>query len=111
MAHDTNLSPEAKHKAKMKTILYVTLILSAVTIVEFILAFTMDRGAMLTAIFFILTLAKAYYIVSEFMHLGHEAPSLKRAVIFPFIFVLWLIAALLWEGSVVFDMRETFDLF
>lgn len=111
MAHDINLSPEEKHKAKMKTIFIVTVILSVVTLVEFVLAFTMDRGAMLTSVFFILTLAKAYYIVKEFMHLGHEAPSLKRAIVFPFAFILWLIGALLWEGSVAYEMRSVFDLF
>ena len=111
MAHDINLSPEEKHKAKIRTILMVTGILSAVTIVEFILAFTVPRGAILTILFFVLTIAKAYYIVKEFMHLGHEVPSLKSAIIFPFVFILWLIGALLWEGSVVFDQRSLFDLF
>lgn len=111
MAHDINLSPEEKHKAKMKTILIVTAILSAVTLVEFVLAFTVSRGAVLTILFFVLTIAKAYYIVKEFMHLGHEVPSLKRAIIFPFVFILWLIGALLWEGSTQYNMREVFDLF
>ncbi|MGB0522163.1 MAG: cytochrome C oxidase subunit IV family protein [Flammeovirgaceae bacterium] len=111
MAHDINLTPEERHKAKMRTILIVTIILSVVTIVEFIFAFTMERGAVLTILFFVLTIAKAYYIVKEFMHLGHEVPSLKSAIIFPFIFILWLIGALLWEGSEVFHMRDTFDLF
>lgn len=111
MAHDTNLSPEEKHKAKMKTIVMVTLILSGVTFVEFALAFLMDAGIARTTIFFVLTFAKAYYIIAEFMHLGHEVPSLKRSIIFPLIFVVWLIAVLLWEGSVIFDMRTIFDLF
>ena len=111
MAHDTNLSAEEKHKAKIKKILFVTAILAGVTILEFICAFTMKRGAFLTILFFVMTIGKAYYIVAEFMHLGHEVPSLKRAIIFPFIFILWLIGALLWEGSTAFEMREHFDLF
>jgi len=111
MAHDTNLSAEEKHKAKIKTIIQVTVILSVVTLAEFAMAFIFPRSAALTTGFFVLTIVKAYYIVSEFMHLGHEVPSLKRSIIFPLLFVLWLIAVLLWEGSTVFDMRDSLDLF
>lgn len=103
MAHDINLSEEETKKAKQKNIIRVMLILSAVTILEFIFAFTLQRGVWLTILYFALTIAKAYYIVSEFMHLGHEAPSLKYAIVFPMIFVIWLIIALLVEGTAIFE--------
>ncbi|MFT5914838.1 MAG: cytochrome c oxidase subunit IV [Flammeovirgaceae bacterium] len=110
MAHDINLSADEKHKAKMKTIVKVTIILSAVTGIEFFLAFIMGAGTARTSLFFILTIVKAYYIVSEFMHLGHEAKSLQWSIIFPLAFVVWLIVALLVEGDTVYDIRSFFGL-
>lgn len=103
MAHDLHLSDEERKKAKHKNILRVTLILSAVTAVEFLFAFTLPRGIWLTILYFALTIAKAYYIVSEFMHLGHEVRSLKYAIIFPLIFIVWLLAVLLVEGTAIFE--------
>lgn len=102
MAADyASLSPEEKkqvHKAKVRKILVVTAILAAVTAVEFLFAFVMGAGFARTSIFLILTVVKAYYIMYEFMHLGHEASPLKMAVIFPLAFVLWLLVAMIWES-------------
>jgi cytochrome c oxidase subunit IV len=111
MAHDMHLSAEERKQAKIKNILRVTAILSIVTAAEFAVAFIpdgamgglFDRGPLLTALFFIMTIVKAYYIVSEFMHLGHEVRSLKYAVVFPMAFVVWLVIALLVEGTAIFD--------
>ena len=88
MAHVEGLSPEEIRKAKVKTILKVTLILSAVTAVEFAFALLwpdgMDR-TVLNALFLALTIVKAFYIVSEFMHLGHEVKSLIQSIIIPLV--------------------------
>ncbi len=107
MAHDIHLSEEERSKAKKKNIIRVMLILAAVTAVEFLFAFTLPRSVWLTALYFILTIAKAYYIVSEFMHLGHEVSSLKYAIVFPLIFVVWLLVALLVEGTAIFEAGAT----
>lgn len=85
-------------KAKVRHIIKVMLILAFVTGIEFLLAFTMPRGVLLTSLFVILTIVKAFYIVSEFMHLGHEEKSLKWSIILPLVFVVWLIIALIYEG-------------
>lgn len=82
--------------------------MAAITTLEFICAFTMDRGNLLIAIFVAMTLWKAYYIVSEFMHLGHEVKPLANAIIMPVIFLLWLILALLMEAQAVYDFIEKF---
>lgn len=42
---------------------------------------------------------KAYYIVSEFMHLGHETRSMAFSVILPTFLLVWAIIAFLWEGD------------
>lgn len=53
--------------------------------------------------FIILTLFKAYYIVSEFMHLGHERKGLIWSLALPMaILVPYLLYILLTEASYVF---------
>jgi len=90
-------------KAKIKKIWMTALILAVVTGIEFVFAFTMDRGIFLTTIFIVLTLLKAFFIVGEFMHLKHEAKSLVWSILLPIIFLCWLILAMKIEGNAIFD--------
>lgn len=83
-------------------------ILAIVTAIEFVFAFTMDRGTALITIFVVLTLVKAYFIVSEFMHLGHEVNPLVNSIILPLMFLCWLILALLMEAQAVYDIIQRF---
>ena len=57
--------------------------------------------------FIALTIVKAYYIMKEFMHLGHETKSLQRAIIFPLVFLVWLILSQLIESHYVFESLKT----
>lgn len=90
-------------KAKILKIWKVTGILFLATVIEFIIAFTVDAGAFKTSIFIILTIFKAFYIVGEFMHLSHETKSLIYTIMLPCVFVLWLILALLIQGAAIFE--------
>lgn len=83
----------------VRRVLVVTAILSALTIVEFALAFLYPPGISRNLIFAILTVFKAFYIVGEFMHLKHEVKSLIWSVVIPLAFILWFIVALLSEGG------------
>ena len=74
-------------------------ILLAITVVEFIIAFTMPHGAAKTFLFVILTIVKAGYIVGEFMHLRHEVKVLFWAVLLPMIFIGWMLVAFVYEGT------------
>ncbi|MDW8288492.1 MAG: cytochrome C oxidase subunit IV family protein [Flammeovirgaceae bacterium] len=103
----SNLSAEEQKKANIRNILKVALILAVVTAIEFILAFSWPDGAgrgILNLLFVVLTLVKAFYIVAEFMHLGHEVKGLILSIILPMVFVLWLILAVLIEGSSVVQL-------
>ena len=55
----------------------------------------------------ILTLAKAFYIVSVFMHLGDEIRNLVMTIIVPLLLFVWFIAAFLWEGDAWKDAKNT----
>ena len=98
---ENNIVAQPIDKAKVRHILKVALILFVVTVLEFIIAFTLASGGLKTSIFVIMTIVKAFYIISEFMHLGHEEKGLRWMVIFPTILVIWLIIALLVEGTYI----------
>lgn len=92
--------------AKIKKIWITALILAVVTAIEFIFAFTLGRGIVLTSIFVLLTFVKTFYIVGEFMHLKYEVKSLIWSIIFPVGFIVWLIVALLIEGDAILNLRN-----
>ncbi len=87
------------NKEKIKQLWRVAGILLLVTIVEFIIAFTLPHGPAKTFLFVILTIVKAGYIVGEFMHLRHEVKVLFWAVLIPMIFVVWMLVAFVYEGT------------
>jgi cytochrome c oxidase subunit 4 len=45
------------------------------------------------------SLYKAYYIVSIFMHLGHETKGMASSIVLPMLIFVWAITAFLWEGK------------
>jgi hypothetical protein len=55
----------------------------------------------------ILTLAKAYYIVSIFMHLGDEIRNMIMTIVVPLCLFIWFITAFLWDGNSWKDLRNT----
>ncbi|MDN5202836.1 cytochrome C oxidase subunit IV family protein [Fulvivirgaceae bacterium BMA10] len=100
-----NIIVQPADRKKIMGIWKVAGILAVVTAIEFGFAFGMGAGATRTTIFIALTIVKAYYIVSEFMHLGHEVKSLIWSIIGPMLFVVWLIAVLIYEGGAILLVR------
>ena len=75
-------------------------VLLGITALEFLIAFTpFLPHTFKVGIYIILTIAKAFYIVAEFMHLKHEAKFLAMCIVLPMIFLVWLLMALIWEGG------------
>lgn len=101
----STLIVETRDEQKIKKIWKTALILLVITVVEFIMAFTMDRGIILYSLFIALTVWKAKYIMMEFMHLGDEVKPLFYSIIVPLIFLVWLVITLVKEGSDIFLMR------
>lgn len=54
----------------------------------------------------ILSLYKAYYIVSVFMHLGHETKGMAASIVLPMLLLVWAIIAFLWEGNACRESRN-----
>jgi cytochrome c oxidase subunit IV len=106
---------DAEFKRKVKK---TTILLSVLTIIELILGYGIaknwfgDNSGLILAIkggICILTLAKAYYIVSVFMHLGDEIRNFIMTIVVPLMLFIWFIAAFLWDGGSYKNLRNKFD--
>lgn len=86
-----------------RAIWITTAILAGITTFEFIIAGMVSSegslGTVKVITFLVLTLVKAYYIIANFMHLGDEIKRLIQVIILPFIFIVWLIIAMMKEGD------------
>lgn len=110
---DTHHSEEEGVKIRKK-IWKVTIILSVITILEVLVGafFPKDDVSPLAWGFIkygyiLLTVVKAGYIVSVFMHLGDERKALRYMVLVPYIiFILYLIFIILMEASYIKDVWD-----
>jgi len=107
------------HSGGTKQIWKTFWLLSALTIVELILGlliYNIHKGENpnetlvlgFKGMVCILTLAKAYYIVSIFMHLGDEVRNLIMTIIVPLCLFVWFIAAFLWDGGSWKNLRNRY---
>lgn len=108
MSHHTDVaSPESKKQ--VGRIWRVFWILLVITIVEvtfgLLFSYSMSR-AILNSIFLILTVVKAAWIVSVFMHLGDEIKSFRVMILIPLTLFIWFIIAFLADGSFWLHMNN-----
>lgn len=108
------------HEEKVRLVYKVCGILAFVTAMEIIAAYchfswfgwSEEKMAAtklgLNLIFIGLSVAKVYYIMSEFMHLKYELKPLTISVLAPFAFLIWAIIAFSAEGISWLDMRSIF---
>lgn len=101
---------EEDGKKIRKRVWLIFWVLLAITSVEVLLGiYWKDLGlswGFIKMTFIVLTILKAFYIVSEYMHLKHEATFLKNVIIAPFVvYALYLAYHVLTEG-VYSDMME-----
>lgn len=97
-----------------------TILLSVITVIELgigLLIYTMHKGEspnellvlMFKGMVCILTLAKAYYIVSVFMHLGDEIRNMIMTIVVPLMLFIWFITAFIWDGNSYKNLRNKYD--
>jgi cytochrome c oxidase subunit IV len=89
--------------AKIKKLWMTALILLIITVIEFIVAFTIphEYKDMRVWIFIVMTIVKAAYIVGEFMHLKYEAKFLMWSILIPIVFIVWMLVAFVYEGMAI----------
>jgi cytochrome c oxidase subunit IV len=92
-------------REKIKKLWTVAGILLLITVIEFIIAFTIDAGTLKTTTFILLTIVKAGYIVGEFMHLRYEVKVLFWSILIPMVFIIWMLVAFVYEGMSIEGYR------
>jgi len=60
-------------------------------------------------VYVILTLAKAFYIVAEFMHLRHEIKNMIMTIVVPLLLFVWFIIAFLADGNSYLDLKTKYN--
>ena len=102
-----------------KRIWKVFWILLIITIVELSLGislYALDlpeglRMHLIKGVIIVLSLAKAYYIVSVFMHLGDEIRNMIMTIVVPLTLFIWFILAFIYDGNSYKNLRNKYDKF
>lgn len=114
------ISPEITHESDHSEgtgrIWKIFWVLSLLTMIELALGyFLYFKGADMShisvlgtkVVIGVLTLLKAYYIVSVFMHLGDEVRNMIMTITVPLILFVWFIIAFLFDGNSWKNLRNT----
>src|SRR5215472_16842655 len=89
-------------------------ILLVITLVELALATIHLKTAfppkyVLNGVYLILTCAKAFYIIAEFMHLRHEIKNMIMTIAVPALLFLWFVIAFVSDGNSYRELRNRYD--
>jgi len=89
-------------------------ILLGITLVELMLAtIHLKTGFppkyVLNGVYLILTCAKAFYIIAEFMHLRHEIKNMIMTIAVPALLFVWFVIAFVTDGNSYHDLRNRYD--
>lgn len=108
---------EEENKAHVKNIWKAFWILAILTAIELALGLTiyfLEMGVVsywvilfIKGVITILTFAKAFYIISIFMHLGDEVRTMMLSLAIPATLFIWFVTAFLWDGSSFRNLRNT----
>jgi hypothetical protein len=110
----------ADDKVFRKKVRKTTILLSVITLIELAIGltiYTIHKGPNPSAglvlafkgMVCILTLAKAYYIVSVFMHLGDEIRNMIMTIVVPLMLFIWFIIAFVADGNSYKNLRNKYD--
>ncbi len=108
---------EEENKAHVKNIWKAFWILAGLTVVELLLGLSiyfLEMGVVsywvilfIKGVITILTFAKAFYIISIFMHLGDEVRTMMLSLAIPATLFIWFVTAFLWDGTSFKNLRNT----
>ena len=104
---------DTEFKARVRK---TTIILSIVTVIELglgLLLYATDFSSAMDhavkGVIIILSLAKAFYIVSIFMHLGDEIRNMIMTIVVPLMLFIWFILAFILDGNSYKNLRNRYD--
>jgi cytochrome c oxidase subunit 4 len=114
-AHGASATAHGAHASfDTKPIWRTFWILLGITMVELCLATIhlktgFPNKYVLNGMYLILTCAKAFYIIAEFMHLRHEIKNMIMTIAVPALLFVWFIVAFLWDGWSYNNLRNRYD--
>jgi cytochrome c oxidase subunit 4 len=106
---DNDLAPGEIAKPNTGWIWKTFWVLVVITACEFAITFALQGDAhktMRNTILIVLTILKAFFIVGEFMHLKHETKGLIWTILIPTSLLVWLLVALITEGSAIGEVLQ-----
>lgn len=110
MAHTHHIQTGEIPKPQTAAIWRTFWILLGITALEFVVALAVPDSILSHGVkvmlYIIMTIAKAAYIIGEFMHLGHEVKFLQYSILFPMAFIVWLLGACIWESGSLFNLQD-----
>src|ERR1700730_12747181 len=121
--HHQTISPEITvthaHDPSTKRIWRTFWLLLVITLIELMLGLSMYwfpnmsewMHIAIKGVIVILSLSKAFYIVSIFMHLGDEIRNMVMTIVVPLMLFVWFIAAFLWDGNSYRTNRNRYDVY
>ena len=117
ISSEISIQPHQHSDAEFKRrVRKTTILLSVITVIELGFGLLMYAtnfpewvNLLFKGIIVILTLAKAFYIVSIFMHLGDEIRNMIMTIAVPLLLFVWFIAAFLWDGNEYKNLRNRYD--
>jgi hypothetical protein len=126
MEHQHSFAPEVTvevhhdPKETVRKVIKTTILLSVITIIELCFGYGIvylhklpnyseSLVLAIKGIVVILSLLKAFYIVSIFMHLGDEIKNLIMTIIVPLLLFIWFIFAFLYDGTSYKNLKNTYD--
>lgn len=108
--------PHASDAEFKKKIWKTTILLSIITVIELGFGFLMYAtdfshtvDLFIKGVIIILSLAKAFYIVSIFMHLGDEIRNFIMTIVVPLLLFIWFILAFVLDGNSYLNLRNKYD--
>ena len=112
--HSPEISHHPEHSFDSKAIWRTFWILLGITCVELIVGMFIaphfhSLKLMFNVLYMILTAAKAFYIIAEFMHLKHEIKNMIMTIALPALLFVWFLGAFLWDGNSYKNLRNRFD--
>lgn len=90
-------------------LLIITVIELGLGLLMYAISFPGWINLFIKGVIVILSLAKAFYIVGVFMHLGDEIRNLIMTIVVPLMLFIWFIAAFLWDGNSYRTLRNRYD--
>ena len=91
-------------------LLIITIIELGLGLLMYVLHLPDDlKRLMIKGVIIILSGAKAYYIVSVFMHLGDEIRNMIMTIVVPLLLFIWFILAFILDGHSYKKLRNKYD--